>query len=212
MKFEDTKLPDSSLLRLAFKNAAASVALENIDCPEAEDIGLGNNSIRQMVRAGEILKETVSAASEEQIAAALLFATFGFTDTYTVKSRLSANIASKNDIFPKYLPQETIFQVCALSQEWAAVNADEIPLAKSSLALRQVITAVNTAVLEGLKNNFASLEKSLMQDQINAFGAMAHDMGDIQAPALTDKFTRLHTELGQALKVAQSRAPGAPRL
>jgi hypothetical protein len=199
MNFEDTTLPDSSLLRLAFKNAAASAALDYDT--QAED------SVRQMVRAGEILKETVPAASEEQVAAAVLFITPGFTDPYMVKSRLSGDISSKSDIFPKYLPQETIFNVCALSQEWSDVNQDNIPLANSSLALRQVITAANTAALEDIKNNFASIEKDWIQKRVNAFGAMARDIGDIQAPALAEKFTQLYTELKQALRGGQPKTP-----
>ncbi len=201
MNFEDTTLPDSPLLRLAFKNAAGSAALDNINDPTAEDIGLGSNSVRQMVRAGEILKETVPAANEEQMAAAVLFVTLGFNDPYSVKSRLSVNIASEKDIFPKYLPQETIFKVCALSQEWAKVNGNEIPLADSSPELRQVVTAFNTAVLEGIKNNFTSLEKDWTRQRVNSFDTMARDMGDIGAPELAKKFTQLHAGLKQALRL-----------
>ena len=191
MKFEDTKLPDHTATRIAFKKAQMQATLFQMSNPQLEDKGVGPASLKLFVRAGEIMHETVPATDPEQIAGAVLFLNTGFQEPSLMHR------AHRND-----LPG-----VCAWAQEWRDVNIGNKRLEDASLALRQIVAAVSAAMIEGFRDNLPSLNAEGVRNDLMEKDLVAQQVGDLQVPALQEKFRRARSEIEQALAQQPKSAP-----
>jgi methyl-accepting chemotaxis protein len=196
MNFEDTNLPDCRAAHIAFEKAKYQAAAVNRGKPQPwEDTGMGAGSLKLFVRAGEILTETVPSADPEQIASAVLFLNVGFQEPDLMQRAHG-----------RALPR-----VCAWAQEWHNINSGEASLKKASLKLRQIVTAVNIALMEGLKNNLPDLNVNKMLKDLAEKDLMAEETGNLRAPALRKKFRQMRDELGQLLDAMQPNKSSSPR-
>lgn len=187
MKFEDTGLPDHEAIRIAFKRAEIEAAVNNMG-QLANAGGRKQRPLELFVRAGKVLHETYPAAHPEQIAAAILFLSHGFQEPAALICR-----AHKSD-----LPQ-----VCTWAQEWSEINNlsnGEAPLKGASLELRQIITAVNIAMIENFKNNLSALSVHDVRENLAEKDLIAKEVGDLKVPALEDMFRQVRGEIAPLIK------------
>jgi hypothetical protein len=192
MDFKDTGLPDHRATQLAFERALFQVAVHSFGDSQTQDTGMGPGSLKLLVRAGQVLNETIPSADPEQVAAAVLFLNLAFQEPSGIKRA-----------FGNELPK-----VCAWAQEWRDVNRGR-RLEDASLELRQIVTAVNIALIEGFKNNLPSLNVNELREDLAEKDLMARQIGDIQAPALAAKFRQVRDEIDRLL--AQPPRAARPR-
>jgi hypothetical protein len=131
MDFEDSKLPDHPQLREAFKKAVFDSSLAQRSNPHLTDDGFSPGSLSLLTRAGEVLAESLTAADPDVVACAVLFLTSGFGQPELIRRSVGG----------------TLPKTAALCQEWRDVQTRKILLNDASPDLRQVIMAVNTALL-----------------------------------------------------------------
>ena len=182
MKFEDTLLPDHEAIRTAFKRVQIAAAVSNMGSVQQAEIK--RRPLELFVRAGKILHETFPSADPEQIAAAMLFLDPGFQKSVWITRTY------KNEL-PK---------VCAWAQEWDEVNSNgNVHLDKASLELRQIITAVNIAMIESFKNNMHALDAHDLQKDLAEKDLIAGQVGALQPPALAEKLQQVRSEIAPLL-------------
>ena len=175
MKFEDTKLLDHKAVRAVYKKAQFESVMNNMMQPPRED------KLKASVRAGEILHETIPSADPEQIAAAVLFLNLGFQEPTFVKR------AHGRDL-PK---------VCGWAQEWReAIGAQ---MHNASIELRQIVTAANIALIEELRNNLPLLDANNVRIDLVKIDLITRQTGNLQSPALEEKYKRVRGEIEAAL-------------
>jgi hypothetical protein len=194
MKFEDTKLRDEPIIREAFQAAGLDASIMAGSNPHLGDDGLSPASLTLRVRAGEILQECISSASAEQIAGAVMFLTPRFVQPTLMRS-------SYEKIFPKLVEWS---EECRLRGGRVSPSSD--------IQLRQIVLAVNTAFLQGIKDNFADIKNPLaLNRELMEYDFAAQSMGELQAPELEKKYKQLRAELETMLAPHIPKKPQPPK-
>ena len=129
------------------------------------------------------MNETIPSADPEQVAGAVLFLNEGFQKPALIQTAYSRKL-------PK---------VCKWAQEWRNINTGETRMEDASLEFRQIITAVNIALIEGMKNNLRDLAVGDVRKDLDEKDLIAKQVGDIQAPPLDAKFKQVRGEIEKLL-------------
>lgn len=190
MEFDDTRLPDHPDVREAFRIASFFQSVRDVTTPDHVAYR-GANVLDINARAAEILNDCVDDPKPAQVAIALIFLTPAIMQPHRLSGKMSDEAVD-------------------LAREWKDLSRrPKDALQGATRDIRQVMTAVDIALLEHALDNADEIDIAQFPDNLQETQETRKKIGDIDAPKLAE---RLGDALDNAEKWLESQlTPNAPR-